>query len=134
MARQSKLEKRRARALPLDEFPSEHRARIIKAVAAPNPPKKYIDLGLASIVSRAWFEWHWQRGIDPESRRPALPAMLRAKVIERDGYICGLCGGSVGPDDLHIDHIFPRSKGGRDVLSNLQVAHSLCNMRKGARV
>lgn len=133
MARQSKLEKRRARALPLDEFPPEHEARILEAVAQPEPPKKYIDLGLASIVSRAWFEWHWQRGIDPEGRTP-LPAWLRERVIQRDGLICGLCGTPVEKRDVHIDHIFPRSKGGRDILANLQVAHSRCNMRKGARV
>ena len=45
-----------------------------------------------------------------------------------------LCGGQVEPSDVHIDHIKPYSKGGQHVLGNLQVAHSLCNIRKGARV
>jgi len=29
------------------------------------------------------------------------------------------------------DHIIPRSKGGIDDLSNLQLAHAYCNKRKG---
>jgi 5-methylcytosine-specific restriction endonuclease McrA len=35
--------------------------------------------------------------------------------------------------DVHIDHIVPYSLGGPDELYNLQVAHSSCNIRKGAR-
>lgn len=30
-----------------------------------------------------------------------------------------------------FDHIQPRSRGGLDVLSNLQLAHADCNKRKG---
>ena len=46
---------------------------------------------------------------------------------------CPLCGGTVEPEDLHLDHIRPWSKGGSDFPSNLQVTHGLCNIRKGAR-
>jgi 5-methylcytosine-specific restriction endonuclease McrA len=35
---------------------------------------------------------------------------------------------------MHIDHIYPVSRGGGDELSNLQVTHSRCNMAKGSRV
>lgn len=56
------------------------------------------------------------------------------RVIERDGLICQLCGGAVERSDVHIDHIYPYSLGGATALNNLQVAHSLCNIRKGARV
>ena len=76
---------------------------------------------------------HWQRGIDPDARRPAIPAWMRATVIERDGYVCQLCGLDVEPDDVHLDHIKPWSKGGAHTVPNLQVTHSLCNMRKAAR-
>lgn len=33
-----------------------------------------------------------------------------------------------------LDHIHPRSKGGSDAPENLQLAHAICNKRKGNRV
>lgn len=78
---------------------------------------------------------HWYRGRPAPgygTSRAPLPRSLRLIVIERDGYVCGLCGGDVDPDDLHIDHIKPVARGGRDELANLQVAHPTCNIRKGA--
>lgn len=119
---------------PLAGFSPEKQAEIARQVAQPKPPPKWLDLGLAQIPSRAWWEWHWQRGIDPDKRRPRLDPTLRSQVIERDGYVCQLCGNEVEPEDVHIDHIFPRSLGGSDSLKNLQVTHSVCNLRKGAKV
>lgn len=124
----------RAESFPLPELPDDHLARIKADVEADRKPPFWLDLGLAQIPSRSWWEWHWQRGVDPDARRPSLPPALRQFVITRDGYVCGLCGGDVEPTDVHIDHIVPYSKGGRHVAGNLQVAHSRCNMRKGARV
>lgn len=58
---------------------------------------------------------------------------LRAAVIARDGLVCGLCSGAVSPEDVQLDHIIPRSKGGPTTLENLRVTHSLCNNRRGNR-
>ena len=74
------------------------------------------------------------RGFGGAIGRVKLQRWLRRKVIDRDGHVCGLCGGQVTPDDIHIDHIMPVALGGRDTLENLQVAHSTCNIRKGARI
>ena len=131
----------RERAWPLDRLPQETQDRVRAAVEQPRPPSPWLsvcdDTGrpLAMMPSRAWFEWHWHRGRHPsapEKRR--LDAHLRQKIIERDGYRCGLCGGDVEPDDVHIDHIHPYSLGGTDHPDNLQVAHSSCNMEKGNRI
>lgn len=87
--------------------------------------------------SLQWVEWHRVRGNDPYAYKAtgyALPRRLRVAVIARDGLVCGICGGSVEVDDIHIDHIHPRCLGGTDDLSNLQVAHSFCNISKGARI
>jgi 5-methylcytosine-specific restriction endonuclease McrA len=89
---------------------------------------------MAYIESRSWYEWHWERGIDPDNKRDPLPPNLRAAVIDRDGYVCQICGGDIEPTDLHIDHIKPWSKGGRHTLGNLQATHSVCNLKKGDRV
>lgn len=98
------------------------------------PPARWLDLGLAQIESRAWYEWHWERGLTPGSRRTKIPAWLRRAVMQRDGLTCGICAESVEPDDVQLDHIIPVSLGGENRLENLRVTHSLCNARKGARV
>lgn len=115
-------------------FSPEKRDHIGQLVLDPRPPPRWLDLGLAQIPSRAWVEWHWYRDIDPFGERGNLPPGLRQKVIDRDGLLCGLCGCRVELADIHIDHIHPRSLGGRDTLDNLQVAHSFCNMSKGNRI
>lgn len=117
---------------PLTEFSEAQQAQIREAVAAPKPPAKWIRFGHAQILSRAWYEWHMERGRDPRLAR-TLPPNLRQATIDRDGYVCQLCGGDVAPSDVHIDHILPVVLGGRDKLANLQVTHSTCNLRKGGR-
>jgi 5-methylcytosine-specific restriction endonuclease McrA len=130
---------RRSRAMPLEEFGTEHRAQIEWDVAQPEPPARYRSIGdprkpTALIENRSWWEWHWQRDIDPDKRRTKLPRWVRERIITRDGLVCGLCGGEVPPGDVHIDHIHPVARGGTDHPDNLQVAHSTCNVRKGARI
>ena len=75
-------------------------------------------------------------------------ARLIRELRERDGDVCQLCDGVEGPvkfgrhpsrtvrDPLTVslDHILPRSRGGTHDVWNLQIAHFVCNARKGARV
>jgi len=125
---------RREMAYPLEKLPEDMQARIAEEVAQPKPPKRWLRSELAEMESRAWWEWHWQRGIDPDRRRRPLAPDLRQAIIKRDGLVCGICGNEVPADDVHIDHIQPVSRGGTDHPDNLQVAHSRCNIAKGARV
>lgn len=130
------------RAMPLEEFPIERQEEYERIAQLPSPPPKWKQFYyhgstsrvMAEIPSRAWHEWHWFRGIDVGAGREPIPASLRRAVIERDGYLCGICGGDVEPSDVHLDHIFPWSRGGPTSLKNLRVTHSLCNIRKGAKV
>lgn len=87
---------------------------------------------LAWLPRRSWLEWHLFRGIAPAARRPAIPTWIRRHVIERDGYVCGICAGDVEPTDVHLDHIKPWSHGGEHSADNLRVTHSLCNIKRGA--
>ena len=126
--------------MPLDEFEPSHLARITADIESPHPPERWRAVGtpastrpLAWIPNRSWFEWHWFRGISPGTSRTRLPESVRTAVINRDGLVCQLCGGDVLPGDVHIDHVVPWSRGGQHTLGNLQVAHSRCNIRKGAR-
>lgn len=123
------------RAMPLEEFDDAHRAEVERLAAGESPPPYWLNGDLFQMPSRAWYEWHWRRGMFPtRERRRSTKESLRVAVLERDGLVCGLCGGDVEPDEVHIDHILPRSLGGPDDLDNLQVSHALCNMRKGNRV
>lgn len=67
----------------------------------------------------------------PVYRREPIPAPLRQRVMERDGYACTQCGIT---NDLTLDHIHPWSKGGPDTYGNLRVLCRSCNSRKGAKV
>lgn len=69
-----------------------------------------------------------------KNQRKLMTPELRLKIKERDRYTCQICG-KVMYDEvgLHIDHIHPVSKGGKTVVSNLQVLCSKCNGRKSNR-
>jgi len=57
------------------------------------------------------------------------PAWSRQGVLVRDGYCCGYCGATA----TTIDHVLPRSRGGRNTWSNTVAACGGCNQRKGDR-
>lgn len=54
----------------------------------------------------------------------------RTAILERDGHACNHCGSS---EDLVIDHITPRARGGGNKPQNLQTLCYPCNSRKGNR-
>lgn len=57
------------------------------------------------------------------------PAWSRPGVIARDGGRCGYCGTRA----TTVDHITPRSRGGRNTWKNTVAACGPCNQRKGDR-
>jgi len=65
--------------------------------------------------------------------REPISKALRAKVVARDGLLCGICGGDVEYNDVHLDHVRPVLLGGPTVASNLRVTHSQCNLRRPKR-
>lgn len=98
-------------------------------------------------TGQAWTERNRAKRVEYEMRRKARKRGAsdqekygRQEVFERDGWVCQLCNQPVNPDTTvlrekpTIDHIMPLSKGGPDTLSNVQLAHWSCNMRKGVKI
>lgn len=57
---------------------------------------------------------------------------LRFEVLKRDSFKCQYCGAEAPDVLLHVDHIKPKSKGGKDDLTNLVTSCAGCNHGKGA--
>lgn len=67
-------------------------------------------------------------------QRLIMTDQLRYTVLKRDNFRCCLCGASAQDGaTLHVDHIFPVSKGGKTELSNLRTLCDQCNLGKGAK-
>lgn len=54
-------------------------------------------------------------------------------VLDRDAFTCRYCGRSAPSVPLEVDHIVPRSQGGKDNLENLAAACFDCNRGKRAQ-
>ncbi len=58
----------------------------------------------------------------------------RQNLFLRDKYTCQYCGKSLrNPKDRTIDHIIPRSRGGKTVWTNVVLCCKKCNLKKGNR-
>lgn len=89
---------------------------------------------------REWRQNNRERMRSHWAKRRLLKKLQRdetlvdySTVLERDGYVCYLCEKCVEPDDVHMDHVIPLSKGGRHSIDNLRVTHSKCNLAKGVK-
>lgn len=81
-----------------------------------------------------------RRGKDARKTRKRglfVEPIYRAKVYERDGWVCQLCRRAVPKDKVvphpnaaTLDHIIPLAAGGAHAYANAQLAHFRCNNRK----
>ena len=116
------------------------------------------DCGVCSIeckrikLRRIERESKKRRGVNDNDRHRAKkygcaydPSITLKKLVERDGLRCAICGGMCDWNDLTYsghcgptypskDHIIPLAKGGTHTWDNMQVAHFICNSRKGDRL
>lgn len=54
----------------------------------------------------------------------------RAMIYKRDDHQCQYCGSH---KNLTIDHVIPRSRGGKDKWENLVACCASCNIKKGSK-
>jgi 5-methylcytosine-specific restriction endonuclease McrA len=57
----------------------------------------------------------------------------RRNLFARDGNRCQYCGRRFATNELSLDHVVPRSRGGRATWENIVCACVRCNVRKGGR-
>ncbi len=60
-------------------------------------------------------------------------ALSRKNILLRDRNTCQFCGNIFPASELTLDHVMPRSRGGRSSWENLVSACYQCNNRKGDR-
>jgi 5-methylcytosine-specific restriction endonuclease McrA len=65
------------------------------------------------------------------SSRPLHVRFSRQNAYLRDNHRCQYCGIRCGPRDLTLDHVVPRSAGGKTTWRNVVTACVACNRRKG---
>lgn len=102
----------------------------------------------SSHYSVEWARLNRDRHLANVRKRQALKSgatkgeiFTRLEIMERDGWVCHLCGGEIDRNAKArsreygtVDHIIPLSKGGNHTLDNVAAAHGSCNSSKGNRV
>lgn len=102
--------------------------------------------GRAEIISVSDGPSVWDETFDTVSQRIPIPATLRLmervnkkwkpprfrkKVLfNRDNWCCQFCGVKLRWDNVTIDHVMPRSRGGQTTWLNCVTACRPCNRRK----
>lgn len=90
----------------------------------------------------------WNYNIPYTSGYIELPSILKLKyylkrhnysskfnrytLFKRDCYRCQYCNIEFSYNELTIDHVIPRAKGGKSVWENCVTACNPCNLRKGS--
>ena len=64
--------------------------------------------------------------VPPKTRKPN-----RKNIFTRDRALCQYCSKQLTYEESTVDHVLPRSRGGRNTWSNLVLCCSACNTKKG---
>jgi 5-methylcytosine-specific restriction endonuclease McrA len=117
-----------------------------------NPKAKIID-PINGFTTFTWDDWSQMKpeigedtiksGMYKEFRIPEIIMLTkydklpqqkvnfsRKTIYERDKCTCQYCGEKFKTDDLTIDHVLPKSKGGKTTWENCVLACVLCNKQK----
>lgn len=78
---------------------------------------------IPKIIRTIYYEGVPRRGV----------ILNRKNILIRDNYTCMFCGKRLPADELNIDHIIPRSKGGKTIWENVVCSCFSCNNKKGSK-
>jgi 5-methylcytosine-specific restriction endonuclease McrA len=110
----------------------------------------------ASIVPVTWDQWQKLpvREHDQSARTTSGPLRIPTVIVsahyarmplrrprfsargiwQRDGGLCQYTGRKLAPGEGNIDHVVPRSRGGKSTWENCVLAHREVNSRKGSKL
>jgi len=117
------------------------------------PNRKYFTYDFESWKELSEFKAEFEREqhiwLRTVNRHIAVPSILRLthygeyrrrkvklnrhNLFARDGFRCQYCGKKFKSSDLTLDHVIPKSRGGKLEWHNLVCACVACNTRKSAR-
>ncbi len=87
------------------------------------------DAGYLIKVRTGIYRYDPNKSISKSSKD--FTKLMKEEILKKDGYKCVICGrGESDGTTLHIDHIKPRSKGGKSDLKNGQVLCGRHNILK----
>lgn len=89
-----------------------------------NKSGKRSTLAIPAIVSSRGFQ---------QNKLQIHPTLSRKTLFARDRQMCLYCAAQPDAKALTIDHIIPRSRGGKHTWTNTCAACEACNRRKGAQ-
>lgn len=102
----------------------ENRFRIHGGINRITNARSFIDVN--SIVA--------VRGVDKNFRVRSIPPLTNKELFRRDSHICLYCGQTFKLHQLTRDHVVPRSRGGKNVWTNVVTACRRCNHYKSDRL
>jgi 5-methylcytosine-specific restriction endonuclease McrA len=81
----------------------------------------------------AYAAWLLKRSRMSETARMTGPVNLKAlqEVLKRQDERCALTGRRLTPQTASMDHVVPLSRGGKNVVENVQIVHEAVNRAKG---
>ena len=68
---------------------------------------------------------------ETEMKKFKAPALTNSGLFQRDLHLCAYCGMRYSSSELTRDHVYPVSKGGKDIWMNVVTACKTCNSMKG---
>jgi hypothetical protein len=83
-------------------------------------------------IAKSLSDEDLMRASEAAEQKVKVKPSVRWQVFARDNWKCKKCGrGAQDGIILQVDHIVPRSKGGKDTMDNYQTLCHICNMGKG---
>lgn len=70
------------------------------------------------------------KGESKGKKRHRAPSLSNRELFRRDKHLCAYCGNTFPDSKLTRDHIIPRSKGGKDIWTNVVTCCARCNQKK----
>ncbi len=108
-----------------------------------------IEALVMCIVGKASPIENYEKKISSPSQSFHLPAVIvlktivkfrfsgvvcnRTNIILRDKNKCQYCGNNFPTEQLTLDHVIPKSRGGKNTWLNLVAACKKCNQKKGCK-